>query len=206
MKEDFSAITSRVSESASRLADAARVSIERLTVTGSVKDKTEQVGETRDFRPRAGLGKAWGRAVHRVIEGMGRGRTGHSLEGFIRAVAKDEALTEDETLRLARIPDYIDRLPVWKRLMAGGSAEFELTVMRCEEKEGKRLLIEGVIDAVGGIDDGMVVVDWKTDDVDDSEWNSRSAAYERQIGAYRDILSALARGRVETMLERVRLS
>lgn len=196
-------VMARVRESAARLTEATRVSVERVTVTGSAKNKLEQVGESRDYRPRVGLGSAWGRAVHRVIEGMGRGRTGMSLERFIAAVARDEELGEKETARLAQIPDHVRGLPVWKQLIENGNAEFELTVMRSEERNGIRVLIEGVIDAVGRTDSLMSIVDWKTDDVDEASWESRVAGYESQIGAYRDMLSALSGATVTASLERV---
>jgi ATP-dependent exoDNAse (exonuclease V) beta subunit len=75
--------------------------------------------------------------------------------------------------------------------------------MRCEERDGKRVLIEGVIDAVGSTDSGMSIVDWKTDDVDESAWKSRVAGYESQIGAYRDILAVLSGAEVTASLERL---
>lgn len=52
-------------------------------------------------------------------------------------------------------------------------------------------------------EDGWTVVDWKTDIVGGDEWARRAAIYEKQVGAYADMFTALTGERAPGRIERV---
>jgi ATP-dependent helicase/nuclease subunit A len=164
------------------------------TVTESAKSQRHQertydlpsIGEDRQ-------GPGWGRAVHRTIEAMGRGRTGESLRAFIRTVVRDEELgaspEERQTMsdRIWQLTEQIVQTLEWARLREG-QARFEFPVMQAQH-EGDRLAItEGVIDAVTIGAGGWYLVDWKTDAVNNEVWHDRRHAYGAQVDAYARML------------------
>jgi len=170
------------------------------TVTQSAKAEREEE-RAYDLPEAEGAGKgagvAWGRAVHRTLEGMGRGRSGASLVAFARAVARDEELgaTAEERAemagRLVRLAERVAGGPEWARLRAGRAC-FELAVARVETEDGRSVVTEGVIDAAVLGDGGWAVFDWKTDAVGEAEWRERMKAYGAQVKQYAGILHALS--------------
>ena len=129
-----------------------------------------------------GRGVAWGRAVHRSLEALGRGRTGARLRAYVRAVATEEAL-DDQVDALIQLVERTAASDAWQRLAAVGPPQVELRVMRRTEEDGVETITEGVIDAAVLGQNGWRVVDWKTDDV--------SERYTRQVDAYVEMLSAI---------------
>ncbi len=200
-------VKKRIAEADEKRAVASVRSFIRVAVTSEAKkmDAVPDDGD-RDPRPRRGLGKAWGRAVHSVIEGMGRGRTGDALTRFINAVAISEELDAAETARLAQVPALVESTESWQKLNASGSAQWELTVMLRDDSGDHAKLLEGVLDAAVQTPDGWTVVDWKTDDVDEDEWAARAAGYENQIDAYSRAINALSGSKVSAQLERIKLA
>jgi ATP-dependent exoDNAse (exonuclease V) beta subunit len=151
------------------------------------------------------MGAAWGRAVHRSLEAAARGRDGENLGAFIRAVAADEALEPVSAVKLGELIASIRQSGIWKRVVAGGAPMLELPIMQLCGTGDDRTLIEGVIDVAVAEPDGLLVVDWKTDSVGDPVWTSRLAAYEKQVTAYADMLTALCGQPAKGRVERVRL-
>jgi ATP-dependent helicase/nuclease subunit A len=67
--------------------------------------------------------------------------------------------------------------------------------------EGPIQLIEGVIDLAFEEEDGWVIVDWKTDEVDDpAVLVARKEAYQRQVKLYAEAWQTLTGGRVKEQL------
>jgi ATP-dependent helicase/nuclease subunit A len=186
-----------------RVARASEASIVRHTVTESAREQLE-TARTYDLPRDGGRGAAWGRAVHRCIEAAGRGRTGPSLLAFAAAVASDEKLSDDHAAELESLILDLQRSDVWKRLTRNGSARFELPVMRVAEEGVTPILTEGVIDAAALLDDEWLVVDWKTGAASGDEWARRKARYEKQVGAYEAILTALSQHSSTSEIHRVR--
>lgn len=137
-----------------------------------------------------GLGPAWGSAVHRCLEALGRGRSGAALDAFVRAVARDEQVGEREDA-LRELVARVEASATWRALLAEGMPTMELTVMRAAGVNGVTHVSEGVIDAAVRGDAGWRIVDWKTDHVDDIVWAERAGTYERQVEAYAAMLRAL---------------
>jgi ATP-dependent helicase/nuclease subunit A len=191
-----------VLDAVARVQAAATPSIRFVTVTGEAKGVDADLATLGDSTG-AGRGVAWGRAVHRSIEGLGRGRTGDGLRSFVRAVAADEELYLESAEELVRLIDRTAESDVWKSLLAGGALAVELTVMRCTEAGGVETITEGVIDAAALGPDGWRVVDWKTDLVSNATWDARHTRYARQVDAYVEMLAWLSGKPAEGRVERV---
>jgi ATP-dependent helicase/nuclease subunit A len=192
-----------------RLLQAAVLSETATSVTRSTKEVREEALELEAPRTRGGNGKAWGSAVHRAIEAMGRGRSGEGLQRFVRAVARDEGLgiTEAEITaageRLLGVLERVQALPEWRAMAAAPERRFEWRVARVTDTAAGRLLTEGVIDAAAFVDGSWQVLDWKTDAVDDAGWESRREGYEAQVARYVEILGELGQVAGEGRVVRV---
>lgn len=183
--------------------DQARAASERVTtVTRSVREEREEAAEMEQPRRPGGGGKAWGSAVHRAIEALGRGRRGEGLRRFLRAVARDEGLGEDDEEisaaagKLVAVLAHLAETAEWQGLMAAPERRFEWRVARVTEGESGRELTEGVIDAAGLAGGAWEVLDWKTDAPDLPE-------YRAQVTRYREILGELGEPTGEGRLVRV---
>jgi len=192
-----------VGAAASRVATASVASMRVETVTESAKQERE-VAREYDVPVTRGLGPAWGRAVHRALEAAGRGRSGEDFELFVRAIGADEGLDEERTGALMRLVAQVRGSDAWKRLL-GGEAVFELPVMQVRREGGVELVTEGVMDAAARTAAGWVVMDWKTDDVGEWEWERRRGGYEGQVGRYAEILTALGGEKAGGEIVRARL-
>jgi ATP-dependent exoDNAse (exonuclease V) beta subunit len=65
-------------------------------------------------------------------------------------------------------------------------------------------LTEGIIDAATLTGGEWSLVDWKTDAVEDSEWEGRLVQYQRQVGAYEQMLGSLSGRPTRAVVQRVR--
>ena len=197
-------------EAAARIETAATASIRFVTVTDEAKgtDAESSVVTARHAgeRATAGRGVSWGRAVHRSIEALGRGRSGDTLRAFVRAVALEEELDDELSAALMPLVERTAASEAWKALLATGVPQVELTVMRKTESAGVETVSEGVIDAAVLGPNGWRIVDWKSDDVDDAAWSERHKKYARQVDAYVKMLASLTGKDGSGSVERVRES
>ncbi|MEO7038818.1 MAG: UvrD-helicase domain-containing protein [Gemmatimonadaceae bacterium] len=185
-----------------RLTTAAAASLRVVTVTESAKvQHAERL--TYDL-PSSGEGAAWGRAVHRGLEAMGRGRRGEALDSFVKAVARDEKLSEEQSVALTRQLLEVERSASWQSLIMSSGPQFELAVMSSSHEGGVETITEGVIDAVGRTGEGWEVIDWKTDAVSAEQWEQRLANHARQADRYGSILAGITGAPVTARIERVR--
>ncbi|MEO6447248.1 MAG: UvrD-helicase domain-containing protein, partial [Gemmatimonadaceae bacterium] len=187
----LSSVADEIAAARATVAQAAGESLRFVTVTDEVKDTSEI--EPGHFRPASGgRGVAWGRAVHRAVEALGRGRRGEALTKYLYAVARQHGLTEPETASLHELVSALAVSETWRRMSAGGAAAFELPVMRAVEQDGAVVVTQGIVDAAVQTPDGWAIVDWKTDAVDDATWERRRLKYERQVATYAELLQALS--------------
>jgi ATP-dependent helicase/nuclease subunit A len=183
---------------------ASMSSIRITTVTESAKAQREEA-RTYDLPTGVirGLGAAWGRAVHRSLEALGRRRDLDALTPYLRAIARDEELGAEQTAELDRLVRQVAESDVWRRLFAAGAPMFEVPVMRVTGEPVAQVVTEGVIDAAALDAHGWQIVDWKTDLVSDDEWRRRLSAYEAQVRTYAEILTLLTGARAQGVIERV---
>ena len=194
-----------VADSTARVQAAASSSLKFVTVTEEAKgtDAEQSLAAPRG-EGTAGRGLAWGRAVHRSLEALGRGRTGESLRAFVGAVAADEALDPAMTADLLPLIERTAASDAWRSLVASGTPRVELTVMRRTEQDGIETVTEGIVDAASVGLDGWHVLDWKTDLADGAEWTERHEHYSRQVDAYVQMLVSLTGEPGQGAVERVR--
>jgi len=202
-KRSLSEVLDAITAANGRVMTAAASSLIRRTVTESARDARE-TARAYDLPRASGRGVAWGRAVHRCIEAAGRGRSGAALSAFAAAVVADEELNEECTAELFTLISELQRSDVWKQLMRGENARFELPLMHVSDHDGRALLTEGVIDAAALTDGEWLIVDWKTDAASGDEWAARKSRYDKQVGAYEAILEALSQHRATGEIHRIR--
>jgi ATP-dependent exoDNAse (exonuclease V) beta subunit len=197
MRAEEAAAAARVSASAER-------SVAFTTVTLSAKQVRDEARRYDVSLPK-GLGAAWGRAVHRSIEGAVRGRRDTALGEWIRAVALDERLDDDQAAELAALVERIIASDVWERMSAVGAATPELPVMYVDRSGDQRIVTEGVIDVAATDGQRWLVIDWKSDEVSAEEWDKRLPQYRAQAARYGEVLEAMTGMPASTSIERVRV-
>jgi ATP-dependent helicase/nuclease subunit A len=196
-------ISNRLIDAENKRVVACEASYTIASVTQSAKEtliaRAEGEGGVDEKREKntKGRGRAWGRAVHRVIEAMGSGRAGEGLAQFASAVVGDEfasSLNEEiveNTKSILSLAAQLTESPEWMTLMSCEERHFELPVTQVSTESGTTAVIEGVIDAAGFDGKSWHVFDWKTDHCDDDEWATRLPVYQAQVDAYAKILAEL---------------
>jgi ATP-dependent helicase/nuclease subunit A len=148
------------------------------TIARAVTDDDEN--EAVELPPwrRGRAGSALGRAVHAVLQTIDLA-TGEGLEATARAQALAEGLTgrEDEIRELA------ERMLEAPAVRAAAAAKHWREVPVAAPVDG--VLVEGFIDLLYEGDDGLVVVDYKTDHAPtDADLDAALARYSPQGAAY----------------------
>lgn len=144
-----------------------------------------------------GRGRAWGRAVHRVVEAMGLGREGDGLGQFAKAVVSDElgpegeSKPDEDTETILSLMSTLSARSEWQTLMNCRERHFELPLSTLSTNSGVATITEGVIDAAGFDGIQWHVFDWKTDECEDAEWAERLPKYQAQVDAYAQMLTGL---------------
>lgn len=159
------------------LQQRARPSSVAATALAQVVKEEAESPEEPWRRGRAGTNV--GRAVHAVLQSVDLA-TGQGLEDTARAQAAAEGILgrEAEIIRLTRVALETETV---KRAVATGRLWREVPV---GAPVGETVL-EGFIDLLFEEDDGLVVVDYKTDSLEtDEEIAARSGLYRIQAGAY----------------------
>ena len=132
------------------------------------------------------------------------GRTGESLQQFVRAVLDDERITPSRFAELMQLLDAVARSPAFRAAISGGAAQSELSVMRAERRDDRVVVLEGVIDLAVRSETGWQVIDWKSDAADDARWSELKVSYDAQANAYADILKQVTGLPATASVERVR--
>jgi ATP-dependent helicase/nuclease subunit A len=167
----------RLATSATRLAEelAARREGERVDDPGLAKD-------ARDLElpawQKGRYGTAIGRAVHAVLQSVDLATGAGLTDAAAAQAAAEEVLGREElvaalarsALESAVVRDAAQR-PHWREVYVGATV-------------GDRI-VEGYIDLLVRADDGLVVVDYKTDAVrDDADLAAKVERYRPQLAAY----------------------
>ena len=146
-----------------------------------------------------GLGRSWGNAVHQAMEAVARGARGDHL----RAVCRTALLENDLPIDADGEPDDLDDLiglvgrvrasDTWRRATAADKLLSEVPFAAPDAADGVTpRIIEGVVDLAFLEPDGWVIVDYKTDVVDDSDnLEARRRQYRSQVEEYARLWSDL---------------
>lgn len=150
-----------------------------------------------------GRGKSWGIAVHRVLEACAR-KTPANLDLFIENVLAEEGRHPSEKDEVsALIGDILDS-PLWRRMLRSKKwyAEVPFAVKTDGEEFSPKTaagetFISGVIDLVFQEDDGWVIVDYKTDTVEnEAALDKLIQFYTPQVEMYRKLWENITNGKV----------
>ena len=160
------------------ISEMGRPSFAAATALGRQKQEDKEERETPEPWRRGRAGTSVGRAVHAVLQSVDLA-TGDGIADSARAQAVAEGVPgqEGEIARLSRIAVESD---VVKRAVASGCLWREVPV--AVSTGGGSL--HGFIDLLFEEDDGLVVVDYKTDSVGASETAESVLRYRLQGGAY----------------------
>jgi len=145
----------------------------------------------------SGRGADWGSSVHAALEAAGKGASGQKLRDMSRTILLDNELPTDadgqpkDLDELIGLVDAVLTSEVWRRAREAEQLLMEVpfsvssgtreagrqdTAARDEQLD----VLEGIIDLAFKEPDGWVLVDYKTDQIDDQ------AILERRLERYRD--------------------
>ncbi|MCC7171955.1 MAG: UvrD-helicase domain-containing protein [Planctomycetes bacterium] len=164
-----------------------------VTSASAAKDTVEPRAQARPTGPAGGdeHGRAFGVLVHAMLEDVDWKRPDlEALGAFARARAAAEEFSEAAVREAIDLVTRFLASPLAKRIRAAQRVIAEMPFVRRLE-DGS--LMEGAIDlVVDEGDQGLLVVDWKTDAAIGPE---RMASYRAQIEIYRAALRAVCPGR-----------
>jgi len=121
-----------------------------------------------------------GRAVHAAIQGLPMGANDGLIASFSRAQAVAEAVPHLEADVTRLVTWVVKESDAWKRAIGAGRALREVPFAL---RDGFTVL-EGFIDLVIETPEGLEVVDWKTDRINEGEVEGRLEDYKLQAGLY----------------------
>ncbi len=149
-------------------------------------------------RGAGGRGREWGSAVHAALEAIVRGPAGADPRPACRSalVAHGRPLDDDgEPVELNELVGLVESIRsggILARARSAGTCLAEVPFAWRREDGGEVQVVEGIVDLAFREPDGWVLVDWKTDEVDDPDVRAtRRAAYERQLAIYAEAWEAL---------------
>ena len=118
---------------------------------------------------RGSYGMAWGRAVHRMLEIVGRGN-GEDVK--LRLLAKNVLVAEEmgmeKKVELVRLVESIMGSEFWERVKQAEKKLFEVPFSILTDKEAVPTILTGAIDLAFLESGGWIIADFKTDDVRDN--------------------------------------
>lgn len=163
-------------------------------------DPVTQLVKSRKLDPGSGdsgRGAAWGSAVHEALEAAGRGATGDNLREVCRTVLLEQELETDargEPVRLQELVVLVETVlsqPTWQRARNAArclvEVPFSVSSAGPEGPSDSEVVqvVDGVIDLVFHEPDGWVIVDYKSDVIEDpEELDARLLDYREQVELY----------------------
>ena len=158
----------------------------------------QRVWRQPSFRGGRKEGKAYGSAIHAAMQYLDFKKCG-TLEGVRQELERicSEGLLSEEQGKLVeaeRISPFFDS-EIGKKLASGCDClrEFKFSILDDgihygEGLEGEQVLLQGVVDCALLEDDGITVLDFKTDYVTEETIGDLTEHYRLQIGTYADAL------------------
>ncbi|MCI0832534.1 MAG: UvrD-helicase domain-containing protein, partial [Chloroflexi bacterium] len=173
---------------AERAALVTTATTRRFTSATAIKRKVDdrRVDEERERTDasepwsRGRAGTRLGRAVHAAIQSLPLDPDDGTIEAFCRAQAVAEAIPHREA-EVRRLVTWVVReSDAWRRAVAARRAIREAPFAVRQDDA----VLEGFVDLLIETDDGIELIDWKTDDVPAEAVEERLRQYELQAGLY----------------------
>lgn len=142
-------------------------------------------GKSRpDWEASGDYGHEWGSAVHELLEVCHKSPKADLRPTALR-LARDYNLGSSRADELINTVQSVTASDIWKRAQASkrcySELPFETTITG---DDGKPQIVRGVIDLIFEEEDGWVIVDYKTDDVDKFQVDSAVNFYRNQVSKY----------------------
>ena len=158
-----------------------------LTAT-YVVETAKHLGLKGTSRPRweasGDYGYQWGSAVHELLEAAMK-RTGLDQRASAIRLANEYKLGSERVDALLSTVQSVVQSAIWKRAQASSRCYSELPFeTSTRDGKGKLTIIRGVMDLVFEERNGWAIVDYKTDDIKESEVASAVAYYGGQLAKY----------------------
>ncbi|MTI80844.1 MAG: hypothetical protein FH758_08170 [Firmicutes bacterium] len=115
-------------------------------------------------RKRTDKGFSWGRVIHRVLEAYVKNPPTNA-ELFVMNILAEEDRDKGEKDQVLSLVEDITKSPLWQRMLKSKQRFVEVPLSLREEG----IIISGVIDLVFLEEDGWVIVDYKTDAVENND-------------------------------------
>ncbi|MFT7641851.1 MAG: ATP-dependent helicase/nuclease subunit A, partial [Pirellulaceae bacterium] len=135
-------------------------------------------------------GHRWGTAIHDLLELRSKNKKA-DLKPIAERMAAELELGNDRVMEMLATVSAVTKSDIWKRAQQSQQVFAEVP-FECEKNDcDVPTLVRGVIDLVFQEDDGWVIVDYKTDDVSDSNVAEFVEYYGEQLNAYAQYWSAI---------------
>ncbi|MBU5445400.1 UvrD-helicase domain-containing protein [Paenibacillus sp. MSJ-34] len=175
------------------------------TVTGL----TKSVGDTPEWSA-TGRGQSFGSVIHKGLEAVGKGLPMSELPVYVQYLCQTEGVSEkDAGDALSTLREVLES-ELWQRSIQAKQRLFEIPIMMVQSNgetmsypateqtmsetaaaalkyqtdNGGHILVKGVIDFAFEEEDGWVIVDFKTDQLDESKLEQFVRFYAPQVQAY----------------------
>ncbi len=175
------------------------------TVTGL----TKSVGDTPEWSA-TGRGQSFGSVIHKGLEAVGKGLPMSELPEYVQYLCQVEEVAEKDAGDALPILREVLDSELWQRSLRAKRRLFEIPIMmirgngettpflateqllsetaagvlKHQTENGGDLLVKGVIDFAFEEEDGWVIVDFKTDQLDEGKLQQFVHFYAPQVQAY----------------------
>ncbi len=169
------------------LIDAARTrrftSATAITRDSEPEDGKEEREDETEPWSRGRAGTHLGRAVHAALQSLPWDADDDAIAAVASAQTVAEAIPQraEEAAKLIRVAL---ESPAAQRARAARRALREVPFAFLDEAASPAVLVEGFADLVIEHEDGLEIIDWKTDAVSESQVEERLAKYQTQAGLY----------------------
>ncbi len=164
------------------------------------EDRGNRIWRKPDFGQKAGLGKAYGSAVHKALQYLDFERCSDpsAVAAEVERLVVDGLLTPEESSMIdcRKLADFFST-ELGKQLRTGEVLrEFKFSILVDAARygdglAGEQILLQGVVDCALLEPDGITLVDFKTDYVTEETLEEITQRYQPQVEAYAHALNRI---------------
>lgn len=143
-------------------------------------------------------GHKWGTAIHELLD-IHLKRPAAALEHHARRLTEELELGSDRVDELISTVRVVAESDIWRRAGRAIKKYAEVPFEIANHNDALPTLTKGVIDLVFRDEDGWVIVDYKTDDIEITDLADATTYYDKQLAAYAIFWEDIVQ---ETVIER----
>ena len=155
-------------------------------------------------------GKDYGNATHTVLQHIHFDKCNaiDSIQKELKRLVQEQLISEDDAgmVDCAKLAEFFCS-SIGKKIRQSPNVlrEFKFSILEDASKyypnaEGEKILLQGVVDCALLDDDGIVVIDFKTDYVTEASLPKAAARYKSQVMSYAQVLSRIYRKPVKSAM------